>query len=168
MIIIFTVLILLVILVNGWTDAPNAIAGAVSTRALTPRSALIMASVANLIGSIGMAVINPRVANTVFNIADFGDDSEGALLSLTAGLFAVIIFAVSAWRFGLPTSESHALISGISGAAIARRMSLDALNVEEWRLVLSGLLATTLPPFILGYLFYIRCSLREGTYTTPF
>lgn len=151
MIILFTVLILLVILVNGWTDAPNAIAGCVSTRALSPRAALALASVSNFAGAVGMAVINPRVAKTLFNIVDFGEDTEGALSALCAGLCAVIIWATVAWIFGLPTSESHALVSGITGAALARRMSFDAINTKEWTMVLLGLLATTLPPFLLGF-----------------
>lgn len=152
MIILFTVLILLVILVNGWTDAPNAIAGCVSTRALSPRGALILASLSNFVGAAGMAIINPRVAKTLFNIVDFGSDTESALRSLCAGLSAVILWATVAWLFGLPTSESHALISGITGAAMANRMSTDAINLHEWSLVLFGLLATTLPPLLLGFL----------------
>jgi PiT family inorganic phosphate transporter len=90
---------------------------------------------------------------TLYNIVDFGEDRSSALLAICAGLTAVILWASVAWIFGLPTSESHALISGISGAAIANRMSLDAINVHEWKLVLIGLLATTFPPFILGYIF---------------
>lgn len=154
MIVLFTVLILLVILVNGWTDAPNAIAGCVSTRSLSPTRALILAAVCNFIGSVGMTILNPAVAITLFGIADFGNDSSEALSSLCAGLCAVILWALIAWRFGIPTSESHALISGITGAALARRMSLSAINPEQWRSVLIGLIATTLPAFLLGFLFY--------------
>lgn len=154
MIIFFTVLILLVILVNGWTDAPNAIAGCVSTRSLSPTAALLLAAGCNFVGAVGMALMNVGVAKTLFGIVDFGKETEGALPALCAGLCAVILWAVIAWRFGLPTSESHALISGITGAALAQRMSLDAINTEQWRTVLLGLLMTTLPAFLLGCLFY--------------
>ena len=154
MLVLFTVLILLVILVNGWTDAPNAIAGCVSTRSLTPGKALLLAAGCNFAGAVGMAILNPSIAQTLYGIVNFGDDTEGALASLCAGLCAVILWALIAWRFGLPTSESHALISGITGAALARRMSLEVFNPEEWRAVLLGLLATTLPAFLLGFLFY--------------
>ena len=153
MIYLFTLLIILVILINGWTDAPNAIAGCVSTRALTPRSALVLAAVCNFAGTVLMALISPQVADTVYNIVDVGDDPKGALSALTAGLCAVVIWASVAFRFGLPTSESHALISGISGAVIAMRMSFDAINLREWLLVIIGLAATTLLPFLLGFLF---------------
>ena len=154
MIVLFTVLILLVILVNGWTDAPNAIAGCVSTHSLSPAAALTLAAVCNFVGAVGMAILNPSVAITLFGIVDFGQNTSDALTALCAGLCAVILWAVIAWRFGLPTSESHALISGITGAALARQMSLDAVNPQQWKLVLIGLLLTTLPPLLLGLLFY--------------
>ena len=154
MIALFTVLILLVILVNGWTDAPNAIVGCVSTRSLSPTQSLALAAVCNFVGAVGMALFHPAVAMTLFGIVDFGGDSSVALTSLCAALCAVIVWAVIAWRFGIPTSESHALISGMTGAALATRGSLDAIHPEQWRLVLIGLVATTLPACLLGYLFY--------------
>ena len=164
MIILFTVLILLVILVNGWTDAPNAIAGCVSTRAMRPSSALTLAAAANFIGAVAMAFFSPKVAFTLYNIADFGDDTRGALCALCAGLCAVILWATVAWGFGLPTSESHALISGISGAALAKRKSFDALNSREWHLVIMGLVITTVLPFILGFLLNRILSLILKTF----
>ena len=153
MIVLFTVLILSVILVNGFTDAPNAIAGCIATRALPPKSALFLAAGANLVGAVGMAYLNPSVAHTLFGIADFGDDTHGAMVALCAGLLSVILWALLAFRFGLPTSESHALISGITGAAVAQRMSLAAIQSEEWGRVFLGLFATTVPAFLLGALF---------------
>ena len=153
MIIFITVLILSVVLINGWTDAPNAIAGCVSTRSLSPRAAVSLAALCNFTGAVGMSLISPKVAVTLYNIVDLGDGGEGALCAVGAGLLAVVIWATVAWRFGLPTSESHALISGLTGAAVAARSSLSAINTEEWALVITGLFATTLPPFILGYIF---------------
>lgn len=153
MLVLFTVLVLCVILVNGFTDAPNAIAGCVSTRSLSPKGALLLAAACNLAGSVGMAYLNPGVAHTLFGIADFGEDTDGAMIALCAGLCAVILWALLAWWFGLPTSESHALISGITGAAVAQRMSLSAIRSEEWGRVFLGLFATTAPAFLLGVLF---------------
>ncbi|MBE6546402.1 MAG: inorganic phosphate transporter [Ruminococcaceae bacterium] len=154
MTVLFTVLILLVILVNGWTDAPNAIAGCVSTHSLSPTQALLLAAICNFVGAVGMAFLNPGVAITLFGIADFGSDEGAALSALCAGLCAVILWATVAHHFGIPTSESHALISGITGAALAQRMSGDAINAEEWHSVLLGLFATTLPALLLGAVFY--------------
>ena len=114
MIIFITLLILSVILINGWTDAPNAIAGCVSTRSLSPRAAVALAAVCNLVGAIGMSLISPRVAVTLYNIVDLGDSKDSALCAVCAGLLSVVVWSVAAWRFGLPTSESHALIAGLT------------------------------------------------------
>lgn len=154
MIALFTVLILLVILVNGWTDAPNAIVGCVSTRSLSPAQSLVLAAFCNFAGAVGMAILHPAVAMTLFGIVDFGSEPALALRSLCAALCAVIVWAVVAWRFGIPTSESHALISGMTGAALATGKGLEAIHAEQWMLVLIGLGATTLPACLLGYLFY--------------
>ena len=154
MLIIFTILILAVILVNGWTDAPNAISTCISTRSLSPQKALILAALCNFIGSIGMAMINSKVAMTVFGMVDFSNVPQAALPSLCAGMCAVIIWALIAWRFGIPTSESHALMSGITGAAVASGMSVSAINFSEWKLVLYGLALSTLPAFIIAKLIY--------------
>ncbi len=154
MLILFTVLILAVILVNGWTDAPNAISTCVSTRSLSPAGALTLAAICNFAGSVGMALINSSVARTVFNIVDFSLAPEAALPSLCAGMCAVVIWSLAAFRFGIPTSESHALLSGITGAAIASDIGLSSVNFSEWGLVLSGLLLSTLPAFLAARAIY--------------
>lgn len=116
---IITILILGVILVNGWTDAPNAIATCISTRSIPPKKAIIMAAIFNFLGVFVMTLLSSTVAETIYNIANFGSDYSNALLALCAGLVAIVLWAIVAWYFGIPTSESHALIAGISGAAIA-------------------------------------------------
>jgi len=98
-----------VILVNGWTDAPNAIATCVVTRCMNPRSAIIMAAVFNFLGVFVMTLINATVAETVTKMVDFGSDSNLAIIALSAALFAIVLWATIAWVFGIPTSESHAL-----------------------------------------------------------
>ncbi len=103
-----TVLTLGVILVNGWTDAPNAIATCVSTRAITAKYAILMAAVFNFLGVFLMTMLNQSVASTIYNMVDFGGDSHQALIALCAGLTAIVAWAVAAWWFGIPTSESHA------------------------------------------------------------
>lgn len=154
MILSFTVLLLFVILVNGWTDAPNAIAGCVSTRALSPGGALTLAAICNFSGAVAMAALYSGVAKTLFGMVSFGEDPQDALAALCSALVAVILWGVLAWRFGLPTSESHALISGMTGAALAQKGSLAAINGEEWGRVILGLLATTLPAYLFGFLIY--------------
>lgn len=150
----FSALIFAVALVNGWTDAPSAIAGSVSTRSLSPRSALIMAAICNFSGAVIMALIRPGVAKTLYGIADFGDDPTRALASLCSALIAVVVWATAASFFGLPTSESHALIAGMSGAALAANRSLDAISLAEWRSVIIGILVSTLPVMLFALLLY--------------
>ncbi|MDD6880874.1 MAG: inorganic phosphate transporter [Firmicutes bacterium] len=152
MLMISTILTLGVILVNGWTDAPNAIATCVSTRAIDVRKAILMAAVLNFFGVFVMTIINASVAMTIYNMADFGGDAEKSLIALCAAMAAIVIWATAAWYFGIPTSESHALIAGISGAAVAIQNSFRGINPEEWMKVIYGILLSTLLGFILGFI----------------
>ena len=149
--VITTILTLAVILVNGWTDAPNAIATCVSTRAMRPGPAILMAAVLNLFGVLVMTMINKKVAETIYNMVDFGGDTHSALVALCAALFAIVTWATAAWKFGIPTSESHALIAGLSGAAIAVQGGLGGVNGAEWVKVLYGLALSTLLGFVMGF-----------------
>ncbi len=147
------VLTVAVIFVNGWTDAPNAIATCISTRSLKPRTAVLTASVMNFFGICVMTAITPRVAFTIENMVDFGTSGQRerySLVALCAALFAIVIWAVAAWYFGIPTSESHALIAGLSGAALAMS-GTDGINFGEWRKVLSGLAVSAVLGFFGGY-----------------
>ncbi len=150
--IITTLLTLSVILVNGWTDAPNAIATCVSTRSMTPRAAIIMAAFFNFLGVLFMTMFNATVAQTIYKMVDFGGDPYNALVALCAALFAIVLWATAAWWFGIPTSESHALIAGISGAAIALQGGIAGINPNEWIKVLYGLVLSTVMGFGLGAL----------------
>lgn len=150
--VIITILTLGVILVNGWTDAPNAIATCVSTRSMGPRAAILMAAVFNFLGVFLMTLVNATVAQTIYKMVDFGGNSDDALIALCAALFAIVIWATSAWWFGIPTSESHALIAGISGAAIALQGGLAGINGSEWIKVIYGLILSTVMGFGMGYL----------------
>ena len=139
-VLLITVLLTLgVVMVNGWTDAPNAIATCVSTRSLSPRSAIIMAAVFDFLGIFIMSSVNTLVAETIYKMVDFGGDSGEALVALCAALFAIVLWATAAWWFGIPTSESHALIAGISGAAIALQGGIGGINPGEWVKVIYGL-----------------------------
>jgi inorganic phosphate transporter, PiT family len=135
------VLILAAEFVNGWTDAPNAIATVVSTRVLSPSRALIMASVFNLLGTmsgtavaatIGTGIVRPDVIN---------------IYTVAAAMVGIVIWSTLAWYYGLPTSESHALVAGLSGAALATA-GLDAVLWSGWQKVLLGIVFST----FLGFL----------------
>ncbi len=150
MLLVSTILTLGVILVNGWTDAPNAIATCVSTRAIEVRKAIIMAAIFNFLGVLVMTTINSSVAFTIYNMVDFGYDSRLALVALCAAMAAIVIWATAAWYFGIPTSESHALIAGISGAAVAIQNSFSGINWAEWIKVIYGIFLSMILGFVLG------------------
>ncbi len=149
---IAVVLTLGVILVNGWTDAPNAIATCVVTRCMPPRAAILMAAVCNFLGVFVMTLLNAKVAETITKMVDFGDDPDKAIIALSAALFAIVLWATLAWVFGIPTSESHALIAGLTGSAIALNNGLAGVNGGEWVKVLYGIVVSVVLGFGLGWL----------------
>ena len=112
------ILVLCVILVNGWTDAPNAIATAVGSGALPYGRGVALAAVCNFAGVALACLAFPAVAATMENLVRFSSPMA-TRAGLSAALLAVILWGVGAWRFGLPTSESHALLAGLSGSALA-------------------------------------------------
>lgn len=147
-----TLLTLGVIFVNGWTDAPNAIATCVTTRCMRVRSAVIMAAIFNFLGVFIMTQLNASVASTISNMVDFGGDTNAALIALCAALFSIVVYSVGASLLGIPTSESHSLIAGLSGAAIAIQGGIGGINMGEWVKVLYGLVASLLFGFAVGWL----------------
>ncbi|HBR28728.1 MAG TPA: inorganic phosphate transporter [Firmicutes bacterium] len=147
-----SVLTLGVVLVNGWTDAPNAIATCISTRSMGPRSAIIMGAIFNFLGVLVMTLVNATVAQTIYKMVDFGGNSHEALVALCAALLSIVLWATAAWWFGIPTSESHALIAGISGAAIAVHGGFAGINPSEWVKVIYGLVLSTGMGFGMGWL----------------
>ncbi|MBR2223939.1 MAG: inorganic phosphate transporter [Christensenellaceae bacterium] len=169
---ICTVIMLSVIMVNGWTDAANAIATCVGTRALAPHWSIVLAAVFNFLGALTMTLLNGSVAYTIYNMVDFSGDPHSALIALMAGLAAIVIWAVGAWLFGINTSESHALIAGISGAAIALQNGFGGINPAEWVKVLYGLVLSTVLGFGSGYVITKitegLCKNMDRRKTTPF
>ncbi len=148
---LLTLLTLGVIFVNGWTDAPNAIASCVATRALSPGIAVGMAAVFNFLGLVITVAFNSTVTDTVYSMVDFGGDPQSSRLALCAAMVAVVVWAAGAWFFGIPTSESHALIAGITGAALALNGG-DGVRMSVWSRVLWGLGLSVLLGFGLGWL----------------
>ena len=140
-----------VIVVNGATDAPNAIATVVSTRAMKPKHAILMAAICNFLGLLVISLFTSAVAHTIFNMVDFGGDARQSLIALMAAMVAIIVWGATAWYFGIPTSQSHSLIAGLTGAAIALQGGFGAINGGEWMKVVYGILLSTLLGFFLGW-----------------
>ncbi|MCW2604216.1 MAG: putative low-affinity phosphate transport protein [Pseudonocardiales bacterium] len=117
-----TVLLVIIIVValafdytNGFHDAANAIATTVSTKAMTPRAALAMAAVANVIG----ALVSTKVAGTVGKGIIEAPAGRTGLVVVLSALLGAIAWNLGTWYFGLPSSSSHALIGGLIGSALA-------------------------------------------------
>ncbi|MGH7848620.1 MAG: inorganic phosphate transporter [Candidatus Binatia bacterium] len=152
-------LVLVAEFVNGWTDAPNAIATVVSTRVLSPYVALSMATLLNAVGAmsgtavaatIGKDIVSPEVIN---------------LTTVGAAMVGVIFWSTLAWYYGLPTSESHALIAGLTGAGLATAGPASLLW-EGWSKVLVGLLFSTFLGFF-GGLFLMAFLYRTLAHSRP-
>lgn len=152
LLLVVTLLNIGVIIVNGATDAPNAIATVVSTRCMKPTPAIIMAAICNFLGLLTITMVSSAVANTIFHMVDFGGDNHAAVIALMAAMVAIIVWGGAAWVFGLPTSQSHSLIAGLTGAAIALQGGLGGINGGEWMKVVYGLVLSTFLGFGSGWL----------------
>jgi PiT family inorganic phosphate transporter len=131
---------------NGFHDSANAIATSVSTRALTPRIALIMAAVMNLLG----AFAGTGVAATVSKgIIDTPTGSQGMVI-LWAALIGAIAWNLLTWYFGLPSSSTHALFGGMVGAALAGGTGVMWSGV--WDKVVIPMITSPIVGLILGFL----------------
>ena len=108
---VLTAAVLGAIFVNGATDAPGTVAGAVAGGTLTRRRAAVICALFNFAGMALSSILYPKIGRSIAEIAA-GDAAPAASLA------SVIIFAAVAWRFGIPTSESHALIAALGGAAL--------------------------------------------------
>ena len=126
-----------VIFVNGWTDAPNAIATCVATRSMNVRHAIWMSAAFNFLGVLVMTHINSSVAATISNMVDFGGETDKALVALCAALFSIVVYSVAASVFG--------------GAAIAVQGGIGGINFSEWVKVLYGLVLSLALGFIIGW-----------------
>lgn len=160
---LFFLLTLGVIFVNGWTDAPNAISSCVSTRAISPKNAVLMSALFNFLGMWVMTYINSEVAFTIKNMVNISGN-RSASLAMCAGMASVIMWSTMAWYFAIPTSESHALISGISGSAIALTGGLAGISLSEWSKILIGLVSSSLSGLVIGlFLSKLTCFLLNNT-----
>ncbi len=130
---------------NGFHDAANAIATSISTRALTPRVALLLAAVMNFVG----AFLGTKVAKTVFSVLE-PPSGEHALVVVFAALAGAITWNLITWYFGLPSSSSHALIGGLVGAGLAGSVTVQWHSVVE-KVIIPMLLS----PLVGGLLAFL-------------
>jgi len=130
--------------INGFHDTANAIATSVSTRVLSPKAAVSMAAVLNMVG----ALTGTAVAKTVG--VGLVEASCITQITIISALIAAIIWDIFTWYLGLPTSSSHAILSGIVGAGIATAGTNVIIQKGVYK-VLMGLIFSPLIGFILGF-----------------
>lgn len=145
------IMTLSVAIVNGWTDAPNSIAACVSTNALSIKTAVKIAAAADFAGSLTIGLLSAKVTERISILSDFGANAEYCDISLFSAMLSVIIFAVSASYFGIPTSESHALLAGILGSSLAVNGGIDNINSDEWINVIFGLIISLFFGLLSGF-----------------
>lgn len=134
---------------NGFHDAANAIAVSISTRALTPRIALVIAAIMNFIG----AFLGTKVASTVGKgIIETPSGNHGLVIVLS-GLIGAIAWNLFTWYFGLPSSSSHALFGGLIGSAIASSNGVEWHGV--WHKIVIPMMASPLVGFASAFLLML-------------
>ncbi|MFS0654440.1 inorganic phosphate transporter [Bacillus sp. 179-C3.3 HS] len=151
--IILTVLIVICALafdfINGFHDTANAIATSVSTKALKPRHAIILAAVMNFVGAMTFTGVAKSITK---DIADPFTLQNGSVVILAA-LIAAITWNMLTWYYGIPSSSSHALIGSIAGAVIASA-GFGALNYSGFIKIIQALLISPILAFVVGYIVY--------------
>lgn len=133
--------------INGFHDTANAIATSVSTRALPPKTAVIMAAIMNFVGAITFTGVAKAITK---DIVDPFALQNGTLVILAA-LIAAIAWNLITWYFGIPSSSSHAIIGSIAGAAIAAA-GFGILNYEGFIKILQALLLSPFIAIAVGFL----------------
>lgn len=134
--------------INGFNDTANAIATCVSTRALSIRSAVIMAAILNFVG----AMISTKVATTIGR--DIVDVNIITQVVILAGVCAAIIWGLTTWYFRIPSSSSHAIIGGIMGAATAHA-SIHSLHWLGIRKIILSLIISPILGLFVGFVLMI-------------
>ncbi|MGD6844202.1 inorganic phosphate transporter [Bacillus infantis] len=152
---IFIITILIVIgalafdFINGFHDTANAIATAVSTKALKPRHAIILAATMNFVGAMTFTGVAKTITK---DIVDPFTLQNGSIVILAA-LIAAIFWNLLTWYYGIPSSSSHAIIGSIAGAAIAAA-GFQALNYGGFMKIIQALIFSPLIAFVVGFIVY--------------
>lgn len=133
--------------INGFHDTANAIATSVSTRALKPRTAIMMAAVMNFLGAILFTGVAKTIGGSVADPAKL----DNGLEVLVATLLSAIIWNLITWWFGIPSSSSHALIGSLAGAVYVGA-GADKLNWSGFTTIVEGLVFSPIIAFVIGYI----------------
>ncbi|MHC0035505.1 inorganic phosphate transporter [Pseudoneobacillus sp. C159] len=150
---ILTVLVVIFALIfdfiNGFHDTANAIATAVSTKALKPRHAIIMAAVMNFVGAMTFTGVAKTISKDIVDPFTLPNGSLVILAALVAG----IAWNLITWYYGIPSSSSHAIIGSIAGAAIAAG-GFEVIHYSGFLKILEALIFSPIIAFVVGYIVY--------------
>lgn len=135
--------------INGFHDTANAIATSVSTKALKPRHAILLAAIMNFVGAMTFTGVAKTITK---DIVDPFTLENGSIVILAA-LIAAIFWNLLTWYYGIPSSSSHAIIGSIAGAALASS-GFDALNYSGFLKILQALIISPLLAFGVGFIIY--------------
>ncbi|MDN7247382.1 inorganic phosphate transporter [Planococcus shenhongbingii] len=153
MVLLLTVLIVVFAVIfdfiNGFHDTANSIATSVSTKALKPRHAILLAAIMNFVGAMAFTGVAKTITK---DIVDPFTLTNGSVVILAA-LLAAIAWNLITWYYGIPSSSSHALIGSIAGAAIAAA-GFAALNYGGFLKILQALIFSPILAFVAGYIVY--------------
>jgi inorganic phosphate transporter, PiT family len=138
--------------INGFHDTANSIATSVSTKALKPRHAIILASVMNFVGAMTFTGVAKTITNDIIDPKSLEQIENGTLVILAA-LIAGIAWNLITWYYGIPSSSSHAIIGAVAGAGIAAA-GFGALKSEGVLKIIKALIFSPLLAFVVGFILY--------------
>ena len=144
------ILVSIAVFVNGCTDAPNSVATVIATKALSRKKALILSGIFNFLGVVITSVCFPFVANTIYRMVNFHSQSS-VLYAVTACMFSVALYALVAMKFGIPTSESHAMVAALAGAGVVTQGSLNGVNGIALLKTVCGLALSVISAAVIGF-----------------
>lgn len=149
MIYLFSFFIIIILtFTNALTDSSNIVTTVVTTRVISFRKATNISSIFCFLGIVAMCYISFSLANCMSNIITIQDGKQGIIM-LTASMVSVIIVSLASLYFGIPTSETHGLIAGMTGASIAF-YNFNNINFEEWENVIIGIVLSICGTYLIA------------------
>ena len=142
-------LVLCVVFVNGFTDAPNSVQSAIKSRALNSRQALILSGAFNFLGVFASSYLFFSVGKSVGTLAEFSDPKDGGVVSC-ACLLTVILVGVLAWALKMPSSESHALLFSLIGASAAVKKT-SGFRLDDLLFIIFCMAFSSILAYVLSY-----------------
>jgi PiT family inorganic phosphate transporter len=135
--------------INGFHDTANSIATSVSTKALRPRQAILLAAVMNFVGAMTFTGVAKSISKDIVDPFSLENGSIVILAALLAAIFCNLL----TWYYGIPSSSSHAIIGSIAGAALAAE-GFGGLNYNGFIKILQALILSPILAFGVGFIIY--------------